>query len=256
MIDDKIKIRLKRLFAVAENDASTDGEIENAMRAARNLMSQHQIERDDIFETDDGEVCTTNVVFGRSSCYSMYSSICSWESYICRFISDFVGNVGFYIQNGILRRNSAGMATKGKATKITFYGPELDVQFCIELYDEICCFVTASAKLKFGNALARGEAAAYAEGFAHGLWEANKKETRVLEEASQGGDKNALMVINRSLTVKKDAKKWLSTECGLKLGKGRPLPSMALKDFGAYAEGKSDGADYKPASRRKARLLE
>ena len=48
MDQDKVKSMLKKLFAVAENDASADGEIANALASARNLMSAHQIERDDV----------------------------------------------------------------------------------------------------------------------------------------------------------------------------------------------------------------
>ena len=58
MIDQAIIQRIKYLFAVAENDASADGEIENALRAARNLMNAHQISRDDVFESEDGSVNT------------------------------------------------------------------------------------------------------------------------------------------------------------------------------------------------------
>ncbi len=252
---DNVKVLLKKLFAVADNDASTDGEIEAAMAIAKTLMARHQIEREDVFEDEDGEVNVTKVVYGRRFRYSLYVSICAWESYVCRFITDFVPGTGYYVQRGALRRNHAGMASQGKTTLITFFGPEEDIEFCCDIFDEIVCFIQAAARLRFGSALSRGNAAAYAEGFASGLCSANEKQTEKLKHASQSGDSHALIVVNRSLAIKDGAKDWLRQEQGVRLVTGRASRSAAHHSMAAYTQGRSDGAQYRPGVQRKAGYL-
>lgn len=249
---DNVKALLKKLFAVADNDASTDGEITAAMSIANRLMAQHQIERDDVFENEAGEVSVSNVAYGKASRYSLYVSICAWESIVCQFITSFVPGTGYFVQKGVIRRNRAGMATNSKATLITFYGAEQDVQFCCDIFDELNCFIQSAAHLRFGAALSRGDAAAYAEGFAAGLRDANKRESVKIEQASRSGDCRALAVVNRSLALKDGATEWLRKEQGIRLMRGRAGRSAATRSFGAYEQGRSDGSQYKPGVKRKA----
>ena len=251
MDQDKIKSMLKKLFAVAENDASADGEIANALASARNLMSAHQIERDDVFEDDNGDVQLT-VKYGQAYAYSMYTSLCAWESYLSKFITEFVPGTGYYIETGMVRRNSAGMATKGRCTRIIFYGPDIDVRFAAEIFEEVRTFIIAAARLRFGNALSRGQAAAYAEGFAYGLWQENKTQVKQLEQSS---DSTALVVVNRGLAIKKGGQTWLAEEHNIKLHSAGRRQSQAGKSGEAYAQGRTDGKTYQPTSTKKAGYL-
>lgn len=252
---DQVKDKLKKLFAVAENDASADGEVENAMAAASALMNAHQITRDDITEDDNGEVDVSKLEYGRHDRYSRYSSLTAWETIICHFIKEFVPGCGYYIEKSVERRNAHGMASGGKATKITFYGPDADARFCCDIFDEVVYFIAAASKLRFGSALARGAAASYAEGFARGLYDANHKEQAKLTQASKS-DSTALVVVNRSLAVRKASKTWLATEHGVRLGRARSARSAAHKSTSAYNQGKEDGANYNVGSTRKAGYLE
>lgn len=249
-MNQELKIRLKRLFAVAENDASCDGEIENALRAAKNIMDQHQINRDDVFETEDG-VDTTNVIYADNYRYSMYTSICAWESLLCKFVTGFASGTRHYISRGQLRKNKAGMATNKTATKIVFYGPQEDVIFCCEIWDEVNLFIQAAARLHFGNALARGEAAAYAEGFASALCEADEKTS---EAVIGTDDRYALMVINRVCAIQEGGKDWLASK-GVNLRRGRGATSVANKSTTAFSQGKADGGTYQPAAKKRAGYL-
>lgn len=237
---DKVKDKLKKLFAVAENDASADGEIANAMRAAAALMAAHQISREDITDNDDGSV---NVTFAKYSRYSRYTVITMWELILCRFISEFVHGSGFYIERNVMRTNKYGMATNKRATKITFYGASTDAEFCCDVFDEVVYVIEAAAQLRYGSALSRGEAAVYAEGFAEGLHQANKVEVAQLQKTS---DSTALMVVNRALAVKQAGRDWVQKEIGLKLVKSKGVKSLAFKSKEAYAQGKADGAAYQP----------
>lgn len=248
---EKVKVMLKNLFEVAEGDTSTDGEIENALVAASNLMSAYQIERDDIVDTDDG--LELNITYGKARTYSMYTSIRAWESYLCHFIDDFVPGVDHYIQRKRLRRNKAGMAIGGKATLIIFYGPELDVQFALEVFEEVRTFIQAAATLRYGKALAQGQAAAYAEGFAAVLYHANVKQQQQLSKQATS-DSTALVVVSRALAIKEGAENWLR-EQGTDLGKDKGTTSAAYRDFGAYEQGQKDGKNYEPTSTKKAGLL-
>lgn len=253
MIDAAIKDKLKKLFRVAENDASTDGEIDNAMRAAKILMARHQIERDDIFDGED-EVDVTKVTYGQMKRYSMYTSTCAWENWLCQFLMEFVPGLGVYVRTGTIRRNAVGMAVGNKrATEINFYGAELDVQFAVELFDEIVYFIQAAATLRFGAALARGAAAAYAEGFCRSLHDSNKREQTKLVANK---DCYALAVINRDLAIRKGAKTWLA-EQGVHLGRSRKTSysSNKFRNADAYAQGQRDGKGYSPASTRKSGYL-
>ena len=257
MIDDKIKQRLKRLFAVAENDASCDNEIEQAMRYAKSLMNQHQVTRDDVFEDEDtGEVDITKVEFTRRHRYSAYSSICAWESWLCRFITEFVPGTGYYVNRGEIRRNNAGMVSGlgEKCTRVTFFGPTDDINFCLEVWDEVVMVIQTAATLRFGQALARGSAAAYAEGFASSLYLVNKKQDDETKEAAKT-DSKALIVVNRSVALVDGGKKWLKEKHGVQLRKGSGSRSAASKDIEAFAQGQADGKEYKPASEKRAGYL-
>lgn len=255
MLDrDSVVKKLKYLFNVAENDASSDGEISNAMAAAQNLMNKHQIERDDVFEGDDGEVSIDNVTYAKHSRYSRYVSICRWESVLCHFITKFVPGTKWYYESGVVRRNKSGMAMSGDATKITFYGADTDAMFCCEVFDEVCLFVTAAAQLRYGNALARGTAAAYAEGFASGLYTSIRKETKKLQDLSKS-DGTSLVVVNRALALKQGAEDWIANDQGVKFTKASGPKSAAGRSRDAYKQGKEDGANYRPGSQKRAGYL-
>ena len=257
---EQVISKLKKLFAVAENDASADGEIANAMAAANALMSAHQLTREDIVETETGELDLSKVVFSQTSRQSRYSSITSWESILCRFITKFVAGCGFYISPKSPRRNLHGMAVGDETcTVINFYGPECDVAFCCEIFDEVVLFIAAAANLRYGNALARGAAASYAEGFASALLDALDEEAAMREVVAES-DCYALSVINRGLTVRKASRAWVQAQLRASgrgaLVKGRRIKSAAHKDFEAYNQGREDGSDYKVGSTRKAGYLE
>lgn len=252
MIDSNVKSLLKKLFAVAENDASTDGEIDNALRAAKVLMAKHQIERDDVFEDESGKI-QVNVKYGQVDRYSMFAAITAWENFLANFIQGFVPGSAWFRTGGQILRNHAGMA-KRKATKITFYGPTTDVEFCGEIWDEVNLVIQAAARLRFGNALARGEAAAYAEGFAVSLYKSNQREEKRLlntDPSAKTSDSRALAVVNRSLAIQEGGRAWLAETQGIKLRSGSKITSAQHHSYNAYNQGRADGAKYRPTGRAK-----
>lgn len=257
MLDDKIKQRLKRLFAVAENDASCDNEIEQAMRYAKALMAEHQVSRDDVFEDEEtGEIDISKVSFTRRFRYSRYTSICAWESWLCKFITAFVPGTGYYISRGEIRRNNGGMVVgKGeKATQIVFFGPSDDIAFCCEVWDEVVFVIQTAATLRFGEALSRGDAASYAEGFASMLFLVNQKQDDEVKDQAKT-DSKALIVVNRSVALVDGGKKWLKDEHKVNLKSCKGATSAAAKNVSAFAQGQSEGRNYKPASEKKAGYL-
>lgn len=253
MTNDQVKQRLRKLFAVADNDAASQGEIDNAMAIASSIMRANAITREDI-EENDGEIRTDKVNYGRRFVYSRFTSLTAWENCLAFFVTEFVPGCGWYRTTGKYRKDAFGKRTGGKATLITFYGPDEDVQLCLEVWHEVVLFVTSAAQLRYGNALARGEAAAYAEGFGRGLYAANKRDLEKLEDQSKS-DSNALIVVNRTLAIKEGGVDWLKEEHEIELQTGGKITSQRRKNRSAYAQGKQDGAGYKPGSKKRAGYL-
>ena len=250
---ENVKSKLKKLFAVAENDASADGEIANAMSAAMGLMAAYHLTREDIVEDSQGQVDLNNINYVRKTLYSKYSALTGWESQLCTFVRDFVGTVGVYVTPKVARRNKHGMATGGTVTAINYYGPEKDVQFAIEVFDELVHFISAAATLRYGSALSRGKAAAYAEGFVRGLKDA--QEEGQLRLTANNTDCRALAVVNQSLTVQKAAKKWLTETLNVRTYKGSKKRSQADKNQAGYNQGRNDGKNYTVGARPRAGYL-
>lgn len=251
MNTDAVKDRLRKLFAIADNDAASQGEIDNALAIASSIMRANAITREDVTEDERG-VNTSKVEYGKRTVKTLYKSLTKWESYLANFITEFVPGCGHY-RSKVAKHTPFGRCT-GSESVIVFYGPEQDVQLCEEIWHEVILFVQSAARLRYGTALARGEAAAYAEGFGRGLWEANKKDLEKLEDQSRS-DCNALIVVNRSLAIKDGGKDWLKEKHGVRLSKGNRITSQQDKNRYAYNQGRSDGAGYKPGAKKKAGYL-
>lgn len=250
---DAIKDKLRKLFRVAENDASTDGEIDNALRAAECIMNTYNLERDDVFEGEDGEVNVTNLSFTRVYRYSKYQTLSGWEASLISFVNKFVPSTQAYVQRGAIRRNEYGMAANSRATAIVFFGPEMDTIWAAEVFDEVVTFIVAAATLRYGAALHRGMAAAYAEGFCMSLLDSV---TRTQAQLRSTSDSRALVVVNRSKAMCEASRNWLQSEHNVRLGRARRMSSSASWRHGdAYSQGRADGVGYSPSATKKAGFL-
>jgi len=245
---DRIKERIRKLLNVAEDDAASEGEIDNALRFATHMMASHNLSRDDIVETDAGELDVTQVVYGRRECFCVGRRLSYWESELCRFICQLVGTCKWYYATGRVRRTSARIIQRDDngepilCTAVYFYGPDDDVEFCKQLFEEMDVAIASMARMRHGSFFC-GKGGSYCEGFITGLIDSHRKETKRIEADSEN---RSLMVLSneRAIAIKQEANNWLK-ESGVKLssGSGRGGVSSGFSNS-AFNQGKRDGKNY------------
>ncbi len=259
---DKIKERIRALLATAENDASTDGEVNNAMRFADALMRRHNLQRSDVEACDDGTFDINKVSYDRRSVTLVGQRRTSWEMSLARLITQFVGTCKWYYNSNAYRREPNGNCIDsdlhGKliGATVTFYGPEEDVRLCCELFRDMGLQIAHNGKVKFGG-YARGDGAAYCEGFVSGLREVNRRVERdQLEDKTSSPGERALILANRQLTtqLKQRAVSWLRDDVGLELVSGQGLGGSQTGSSAARGEGVRDGRATKMSRNRATRI--
>lgn len=244
-----IKEKIRRLLAVAENHASAEGEIETAMRVATQLMTAHQLSREDVANLSEQDRAG-RIAYGKHACFTFGANFTLWESRLANFCADFIGTCRFYYASKIIRRRD-GVAVIGDTgapllgTRITFYGPDDDAAFCCELFEEISVAIATLARLRWGG-FARGAGGSYCEGFAEGLSEANRKELERLEDSSDAQTRSLVLRSNaNAIVIRKDAQAWLEKSEGIRLGRGRGRSGVSSGfSSEAFSEGRSDGRKY------------
>lgn len=208
---DKVKDRIRKLLNVAENDAASQGEIDNAVRAARNMMHAYNLQEDDCKlkdEVPDRKGTSTGSTNG--------AKVTLWQVRLSQVVCDLVGGVACYQNNGGKSRVVAGRYKTFGC--FTFYGREDLAILAAQTYEELCSTIATMGKLKFGG-WARTEGAVYCEGFVQGLRDQIKEADRLAQQTETG---TALVVKSTALIEqqRKDARQWLATEKGIKLVKG------------------------------------
>lgn len=218
----KILNRVKALHRTASNDASTEGEIRNAMRMMQNLMLKHNLSRSDIVEDDDAR----GVGMTRRACPLNGRRCYQWETMLAHYMTNEIfPTVQFYKDS------------HGHRTLFWFYGPAEDVQQTIELFREILITIATSARLKYGG-YTRGSGASYAEGYVQALPRSHRNESDdagILSEEA--------LIHARTLAIHSEARKWLDVECDIQLQSYR---GSGRSDFdrSAHHAGQKDGARH------------
>jgi hypothetical protein len=251
---DKVKDTIRKLLNLANNDAATEGEVNNAMRFAARLMEQHQLSEEDVKlnKTDEKLLDLENQTFAELSGWMGGNKFCHWESEAASFACAFVGGVKWYYVekvrykvNGIQKLFFDGKPmTK---TKVTFYGIEEDVQLAFAVYNELIMTIAAMAKLKWGGVY-RGPGRNYCEGFMDGLFGKWYDDQDTQKKIAKTSSSTALMVIdNRKLVVQRKAElatQWLEKR-GMKLRSASKQQSYT-NEYHAEArqEGRTDGQRY------------
>lgn len=229
---DKILDRVKALHRTSENDASTEGEIRNALRMMQTLMLKHNLSRSDIVEDDD----IRNVGFTRRACPLNGRKACQWESMLAFYMTEEVfPTVQFYQSR-----------KQGHRTLYWFYGAVDDVEQTLELFREIVLTIATTARLKYGG-YSRGSGASYAEGYVKGLPRSEDYDPGDHALVSQ----NAL-IHTRMLAIHSAANDWLERECDIRLHKVSGSGRYSF-DQHAHDSGRRDGARHhvSGAQRRK-----
>ena len=243
---NRIREKLSKLLALGENNAASQGEIDNALTMAAALMAKHNLTRDDIDMSAVDPIA--KVAYGRHWAFSNGANLTTWEIVLCNFVMEFIGTVKSYHSKAMpVRRN--GIAETDKhgeirtATGLAFYGCDEDAACAAEMFEELRDAAATMALIRWGG-WARGDGAAYAEGFALGIQSANTKASLALKNGD--AQTTALMLVSEKmqLAIRDKASDWLSTTHNIKIGKGRPRHFSRSGSHEARGEGRRDGSNY------------
>jgi hypothetical protein len=256
----RIKDKLAKLLRLGEDTAASQGEIDNALTLATQMMAKYQITREDI-DTSAADP-TAKVTLGRHTAFCKGANLATWELILSNFVCDFIGSVKAY-DSGKQTVRRAGIAdffgaTNGEARQAAsrvFYGSDEDARCAVDLFEELSQAIATMAIIRWGG-WARGDGAAYAGGFATALRDANRKAREELHHAD--ATTSALMIRSEanSLAIVNHAERWLATTHGVKL---RTLAKRTMRFSSsnaskAYGEGRKDGANYnvsRPGARQR-----
>lgn len=245
-----VKERVRRLLAIAEDDAAADAEIEQAMLMARRYMASYQLERDDIVERGD-ELDLSRIEWG--DCFRPYRQTrraSLWESLLATWVCDFVGTVKSY-QSSRFVETRLGKRTMCKG--LIFYGPTNDAVFAAEVFEEVQEVVATLAYHRYG-AIFRGDGGSYSEGFVDGLRD-QLQDAKDVDRDSSDEQTRALAVVQdqRQLAIVDGARNWLADVKGIKLRHGHGLSGVnAGFNSNAHGQGRSEGRKYSVGSTRRA----
>jgi len=229
MTNDKAKIieRLKKILALANNNDS-EGEIENALKFAKELMDTYHISEADIKNADNV------IAFCKEFIKSGSSKLTNFEIFLSMAVCDIIGTVKTYYSKKIAITDpitGAYVMENGKVQYkhgIYFYGENTDVVFAGIVYETLLRRITNIALNRYGT-IWRGDGRSYADGFVQGL-------LTKLNEAKNKND-NAIKAIILSKT--QAAENWLKKEEGLTLTKSKA--KISVHDENAYSKGNVDG---------------
>ncbi len=243
---NRIKDKLAKLLRLGENNAASDGEIDNALTLAAAMMAKHNLTRDDIDMTQADPIA--RVSYGRHFAFSRGANLATWESVLCNFIVSFIGTVQCYLskqmpvrRNGIAETNGHGEPRM--ACGCAFYGCDEDAACAAAMFEELRDAISTMAIIRWGG-WARGDGAAYAEGFAVGIQASNSRAKQAL--ANSDSATSALMLVSEKnqLAIRDKAKEWLTTTTGIKVNKGRSRSFSRSGSSEARNEGRRDGSNY------------
>jgi len=240
---ERVKERVRKLLNLAANDGAADGEIDNAMRSARQLMESHHLSEDDLATEPAEQFADIESAPKDRSYASVGRNSYRWEASLSSFVKDFVGGVGCYIDTSlVVQRDHRGIVMDGgKAGKrFCFYGIAEDAAMAASLFAELRMTIATAAKLKFGGCY-KGDGGAYAEGFVDGL-RTKIRAQKQAERITATGTGTGLLVIERRedlIQRKSDAAAaWIKGQVRLKTGR---CGNGANGSWNARSEGRRDG---------------
>ena len=264
---NKIKQRIQDLLAVAENRASTEGEVTNAMRFAEILMRKHNLERSDIKPKSDGTFDIDDVKMNKQFVTLVGVKRTQWELALANMVQNFVGTVNFFSSTDEMRLEPNGAPVDsdlhgpmfGAAT--AFYGPKEDVQLACQLFRDMGLRIAHYGKTKFGG-FARGPGASYCQGFVSGLREANQRVERekIEQKDTRTPGENAMILADNQLKtqLRVASRNWLSLPAadgggGVKLVRGSGLQGSSRNNR-AFTAGVRDGKQTKMSRNSPSRI--
>jgi len=246
MNDNKIREKLAKMLTLAGDNTASQGEIDNALAMATQMMVKYNLTRDDIDMSQDDPI--KNIKYSSNTAFTLSGKVYVWELSLAHFISDFMGTVNHYINSGRYNKRPNGLQefdSNGNpvATRmITFYGAEDDCEIAVSLYHELQKAIQMAAVVRYGK-WAKGDGGVYCEGFVQGLVDSNVNEIQKLKDCD--AQTNALILVSEQtqLAIRSGATSWLAKSKGIKLRKTQGS-SGASGSGNARREGRNDGSNY------------
>lgn len=223
---DRIIDRITKMLRLSKDEAASEGEVENALRFARQLMDKYNIEEQSIIleETiaETAKRIVDELVHTRRHFRPYYASLIQTVCAIC--------DVRYYFDRNVYAKDKkTGEPDYLKQlTACHLYGQKHDVAVATALFKELCVTMRTMAYHHYGHTWMK-EHANYCKGFSRRLY------SRSLEfkRESQNDPNCTALVIRKDEALEEFAK-------GLGLVPSRRR-STSISDWGAYTQGDSDG---------------
>lgn len=253
---ERIKDRIRKLFRVAEDDAASQGEIDNAMRAAQALLYAHQLDEAELMKDDTSAQREARMNRYGVLTVSTYRTL--WEITLAHFLCDLFGTIQWYFERGPkVKMTPAGLVKTKKNGKpefgmrFYFYGLDEDAKLASEMFEELGLLIMTSAKLRTGDSALRKDGKSYATGFVDGMKSRIEKVQIEMKKDSTG---TALVVQQFGLQCRKEGVSWLAKEKGVVLRTGSPFKSRGRTRKDGYEKGFADGKSYDPDNVKRKKL--
>lgn len=244
---ERIAAKVRKLLAIAEDDAASAAEIQNAMNFAQRMMDAHHLTEEDLAHEPSDDYQKVNDSFMKEYRSFIGKKAFYWEQILATFVCKFVGCEVYLdhskrparTRTGFALRDSYGEPYRGKS--VVFYGVAEDAAIAADVYDELRSLIGSMAQIKWAS-IYKGDGASYCEGFVSGLF-TQLKTARKIE--SQSSTTAMILVERREDLIKykqNAARNWLEKARGKKLRKAQTGGGSSTGSYEAYSEGRSDGS--------------
>lgn len=207
---DAVLERIRKMLALANDGAASVGEIENAVKMARELMTKYGVEEGDLNTHDPSSKISEEIAAKR----------CGWSGWEQRLVSavEQICDV-----RGFFRKYSR------HRTDICFLGFPADVAVACELFPALLVSIKACARMTITEGTGwHFRHRSFAEGFVKGLFE---QATRMKRQAVQ----THAIILRKDLAIDK----WINENMDLR--QKRTGPSGHAHDPDAYEKGRAMG---------------
>lgn len=219
MNDEQILARVRKLLNLAENEAATEGERDNAMRMAHNMLTKHQLDMADLseFERERSDPRGRFEQEGRSLLWAKHIRMAIAELFMCKYYF--------------------GRKINADKCMHHFVGRESQATTAMYLSEWIIKSVLKEGVKRYRHDLAP-ETRAFATGVSNKLYE-RVRELRAAKQAEIKATGNALVLVDLAKSEAEANEEFLRA-MGTKLT-SKKSRHVAV-DMGAYAAGKEYGA--------------
>lgn len=224
--------KIQKMLALT-NDNATEGEVENAMQMAYDLMAKFAVDQSEIESDDPADTMIRDTMKSRLS-----GNLSRWESSLSHAVEQAVPGVNRYIATDYEapRFGSGDGLDSRRVTSVVWYGPADLVEIARNLMDETRAVIATLATGRYGGCY-RGPGRSYAEGFAAALCR------KVEEQARKDREQQAKITAIVLASVEAN-QNWLATARGIRLRNRGASNSGGRHHHDAYGQGRSDGRSH------------